>query len=74
MSKKERNPRSTPTEADAEPTELNEDALEDISGGPTRRTEDFGDHIGNYNFKVEIDGVDAGQVMPASRQGKNIKR
>jgi phage tail-like protein len=27
---------------------------------PTRRSEDFGDPIGNYNFKVEIDGVDAG--------------
>lgn len=27
---------------------------------PTRRMEAFGDPIGNYNFKVEIDGVDAG--------------
>ena len=26
-----------------------------------RRTEAFGDPVGNYNFKVEIDGVDAGQ-------------
>ena len=28
---------------------------------PTRRMEDFGDFIGNYNFRLEIDGVDAGQ-------------
>lgn len=28
---------------------------------PARRTEAFGDPIGNYNFKVTIDGVDAGQ-------------
>jgi len=27
---------------------------------PTRRTENFGDPIGNYNFRVEIDGVAAG--------------
>ncbi|MEE9323465.1 MAG: hypothetical protein V3U72_02875, partial [Candidatus Aenigmarchaeota archaeon] len=27
---------------------------------PTRRTEDFGDPIGNYNFKVEIAGIEAG--------------
>ena len=28
---------------------------------PTRRNENFGDFIGNYNFKLEIDGIDAGQ-------------
>ncbi len=39
-------------------TELSEPELDSISGGPTRRTEDFGDFIGNYNFKVEKDGVD----------------
>ena len=27
---------------------------------PARRTESFGDPIGNYNFRVEIDGVVAG--------------
>ena len=26
-----------------------------------RRTDDFGDPIGTYNFRVEIDGIDAGQ-------------
>ena len=36
--------------------ELNETDLESISGGPARRSESFGDPIGNYNFKVEIDG------------------
>jgi len=30
---------------------------------PTRRTEKFGDPIGNYNFRVEIEGVDAGHFM-----------
>lgn len=28
---------------------------------PSRRTEPFGDPIGNYNFNVEIEGVEAGQ-------------
>ena len=28
---------------------------------PSRRTEAFGDPIGNYNFRVEIEGVEAGQ-------------
>ena len=27
---------------------------------PARRTEAFGDPVGNYNFKVEIEGVEAG--------------
>lgn len=27
---------------------------------PERRTQDYGDHIGNYNFRLEIDGVAAG--------------
>ena len=28
---------------------------------PARRTESFGDPIGNYNFRVEIDGAHAGE-------------
>jgi phage tail-like protein len=32
-----------------------------LLAAPTRRMEDFGDFIGNYNFRVEIDGVDAGR-------------
>jgi phage tail-like protein len=32
----------------------------------TRRTENFGDPIGNYNFKLQIDGVDAGYVASVS--------
>jgi len=32
-----------------------------LLAAPSRRMEDFGDFIGNYNFRVEIDGVDAGQ-------------
>jgi phage tail-like protein len=31
-----------------------------LLAAPSRRTEAFGDPIGNYNFRVEIDGVDAG--------------
>jgi phage tail-like protein len=38
---------------------------------PTRRTEDFGDPIGNYNFRVEIAGVDAGQF--ASVEGLQVE-
>ncbi len=38
---------------------------------PTRRTEDFGDPIGNYNFRVEIDGIDAGQF--ASVEGLQVE-
>lgn len=30
---------------------------------PTRRSENFGDPIGNYNFSVTIDGVEAGHFM-----------
>jgi hypothetical protein len=30
---------------------------------PTRRTEGFGDPIGQYNFRVEIDGVAAGHFQ-----------
>jgi len=30
---------------------------------PGRRTENFGDPIGNYNFSVIIDGVEAGHFM-----------
>lgn len=37
--------------------ELTDEQLDEVAGGPARRTEDFGDPIGNYNFKVEIDGV-----------------
>ena len=40
------------------PVEISEDALEDLSGGPTRRGDL--DHVGAYNFKVEISGVAAG--------------
>jgi phage tail-like protein len=38
---------------------------------PTRRMEDFGDPIGNYNFRVEIEGVDAGQF--ASVEGLQVE-
>jgi hypothetical protein len=39
--------------------ELTEGELKDVSaGGDARRFEtDFGDPVGNYNFKVEIEGV-----------------
>ena len=30
---------------------------------PTRREESYGDPVGNYNFKVEIGGVDAGHFQ-----------
>lgn len=39
---------------------------------PTRRMESFGDPIGNYNFRVEIDGVDAGQF--ASVDGLSVEQ
>ena len=42
----------------SQPAEMTEDALDDISGGPTRRGDL--DHVGAYNFKVEISGVSAG--------------
>lgn len=28
-----------------------------IKAGPARRSEAFGDPVGNYNFKIEIEGV-----------------
>lgn len=34
-----------------------------LLAAPTRRMEDFGDPIGNYNVRIEIDGVDAGRFM-----------
>jgi phage tail-like protein len=42
-----------------------------VAGGiltmaPTRRVEPFGDYIGAYNFRVEIDGVDAGYFNQVS--------
>ena len=32
-----------------------------LAGAPARRDDDFGDPVGNYNFKIEIEGVEAGQ-------------
>ncbi len=32
-----------------------------LAAAPTRRSDDYADFIGNYYFRVEIDGVDAGQ-------------
>ena len=74
MSKTKRDPRPAPPDTDAGPTDLDEDTLEDISGGPARRIEPFGDAIGNYDFKLEIDGVDAGQVTGLRRPGGDTKR
>ena len=42
---------------------LEEDALDAISGGPNRRAHD---HIGNFNFKVEINGVAGDPDRPLS--------
>jgi len=39
---------------------------------PTRRQEAFGDPVGNYNFKIEIEGVDAGQFTAVD--GLNIEQ
>jgi phage tail-like protein len=36
-------------------------ALASEAPAPTQRLESYGDHIGNFNFKAEIEGVDAGQ-------------
>jgi len=33
-----------------------------LLAAPTRRQEAFGDPVGNYNFRVEIGGVDAGRI------------
>jgi phage tail-like protein len=43
-----------------------------LLAAPARRSEDFGDFIGNYNFRVEIDGVDAGQFTAVD--GLSIER
>ena len=41
-----------------ETPELTDDQLEEIAGGPNIRLERVGlDHIGYYNFGVEIEGV-----------------
>ncbi|MFK7943768.1 MAG: hypothetical protein AB8B85_12760 [Paracoccaceae bacterium] len=40
-----------------EATELCEVTLDEISGGPKRHVHD---HIGNFNFKVEIEGATQG--------------
>ena len=39
---------------------------------PARRSEAFGDPVGNYNFKVEIEGVDAGHFTAVD--GLNIEQ
>jgi phage tail-like protein len=39
---------------------------------PARRTEAFGDPVGNYNFKIEIEGVDAGHFTAVD--GLNIEQ
>src|SRR3989344_1586831 len=39
---------------------------------PAKRSESFGDPIGNYNFRVEIDGVDAGHF--SSVDGLSIEQ
>ena len=32
-----------------------------LKAGPRREGNAYGDHLGAYNFRVEIDGIDAGQ-------------
>ena len=61
MSKQRKDQTATPDDlAAGEGVELTEEELKKASGGAGRRFEtDFGDPIGNYNFKVEIEGVDS---------------
>ena len=56
---------------DKHTTELGETELDGISGGPARRTEDFGDFIGNYNVKdgpklPDPEQWDPGEYSPSS--------
>lgn len=51
------------------PSQLLEDLLDDISGGPNRRAHD---HIGNFNFKVEIEGVTQGALKDSWETTKKI--
>lgn len=53
--------------------EIDDDGLDAISGGPTRRAESFGDAIGNYNFMVEISGVNAGYFKGVDGLNAEIK-
>ena len=43
---------------DEQPTEISDDALDGAAGGVDAKR-DF-DYVGNYNFKVEIEGVTQG--------------
>lgn len=45
-------------DADATPEEISDDKLDEVSAGSGRRGEL--DHVGAYNFKVEIEGVSSG--------------
>jgi len=53
------NDKSKISKADA--VELEETELDDISGGPNRRAHD---HIGNFNFKVEVSGASEALKTP----------
>jgi len=39
----------------------------------TRRMDAYGDAIGNYNFRVEIDGIDAGQFQGVDGLGMELE-
>ena len=42
------------------PTEITDENLDQATGGADNTPMDFGDPIGAYNFKVEIEGVTQG--------------
>ena len=48
---------------DDEAPELTDEAIEQAAGGAKHEL----DHIGNYHFKVEIEGINAVEVEPKVR-------
>ena len=54
------------------PAELEDDALDAAQGASGRRAEL--DHVGAYNFGVEISGVDAGQITASAATGETGRR
>ena len=70
MTKKEKQPEEE-RDTDQKKLEVNDlEPRKDTKGGPSRSQTDFGDPIGNYNFKVEIDGVDASNPAQISPRKK----
>ena len=61
----------TDRKTDKQPNEITDEALDQASGGVDAKRDI--DYVGNYNFKVEISGVNAGYVKGVDGLQTEIK-